>query len=339
MAGILEIRRGSSGISLADGEFYLNKGINAVQIGSGSSVLTLVPLNRLISGDIILNGNIYANNITASSGLLSSSITSNTTVGGISSGQTFTSGSDLTAIFQKLLIKFEDSVISNLTPKLSTVPMSLSDLEVGANVTYNNVEFNSTAESPNGLYAINAVFQMTGSSVGDFTQNIGTLTSTNTFNIGTVKAISRTNTGSVNLIVTAKRSDNTQFITPISSSVFFRLRNHLFASATLITNNTTAQNVYNEVGALVSSQLQSGKSWTATCSSENANTNKFTYIVYPSAYSTLIQISKGASDVTTAFENLGTFDITNTFGTTINYRIYKSIQPGAFRNGDLIITN
>ena len=74
MAGILEIRRGSSGISLADGEFYLNKGINAVQIGSGSSVLTLVPLNKSISGDIILNGNIYANNLTGS-GALSTTIT------------------------------------------------------------------------------------------------------------------------------------------------------------------------------------------------------------------------------------------------------------------------
>ena len=339
MAGILEIRRGSSGITLADGEFYLNKGINAVQIGSGSSIITLVPLNKAITGDIILNGNIVANNITASSGLLTSSITANTTVGGIAPGQSFTAGADLTTIFQKLLISFQDGIISNLTPRLVSTPTSLSDLEVGNSVTYNNVQFNSTAESPEGLYPINAVFQMSGSSVGDFTQNIGTLVSTNTVNIGSTKTISRANAGSVNLTVTAKRSDNSQFINPISSSVFFRLRNHLFASATLITNNTTAQNVYNEVGALISSQLDSDKNWTAICSAENANTSKFTYIVYPSDYSTLTQISKGASDVTTAFENLGTFDITNSFGTTINYRVYKSIQPGAFRNGDLIIIN
>ena len=81
MAGILEIRRGSSGISLADGELYLNRGINSVQIGSGSSILTLLPINKSITGDIILNGNIYANNLTASA-TLSSSITSNQTIGG-----------------------------------------------------------------------------------------------------------------------------------------------------------------------------------------------------------------------------------------------------------------
>ena len=68
MAGVLQIKRGATGVgSLNDGEFYLNKGINAVQIGSGSSILTLLPLNQTVTGDIILNGNIYANNLNISS--------------------------------------------------------------------------------------------------------------------------------------------------------------------------------------------------------------------------------------------------------------------------------
>jgi hypothetical protein len=68
MAGVLQIKRGDTGVgSLNDGEFYLNKGINAVQIGSGSSILTLLPLNQTVTGDIILNGNIYANNLNISS--------------------------------------------------------------------------------------------------------------------------------------------------------------------------------------------------------------------------------------------------------------------------------
>ena len=68
MAGILQIKRGVVGVgSLNDGEFYLNKGINAVQIGSGSAILTLLPLNQTVTGDIILNGNIYANNLNITS--------------------------------------------------------------------------------------------------------------------------------------------------------------------------------------------------------------------------------------------------------------------------------
>jgi hypothetical protein len=68
MSGILKIKRDiSNPVTLNDGEFYLNKGLNTVQIGSGSAILTLLPLNKLISGDIILNGNIYADNLNISS--------------------------------------------------------------------------------------------------------------------------------------------------------------------------------------------------------------------------------------------------------------------------------
>ena len=61
MAAIFQIRRGTSNETLTDGELYLHKGIGSIQFGSGSSnVITLLPLNAPVSGNINLIGNISA---------------------------------------------------------------------------------------------------------------------------------------------------------------------------------------------------------------------------------------------------------------------------------------
>jgi hypothetical protein len=61
MAAIFQIRRGTSNETLTDGELYLHKGIGSIQFGSGSSnVITLLPLNAPVNGNINLIGNISA---------------------------------------------------------------------------------------------------------------------------------------------------------------------------------------------------------------------------------------------------------------------------------------
>jgi cytoskeletal protein CcmA (bactofilin family) len=60
MAAIFQIRRGTSNISLTEGELYLHQGSGSLQFGSGSSQYSTLTLNAPVKGDINLIGNISA---------------------------------------------------------------------------------------------------------------------------------------------------------------------------------------------------------------------------------------------------------------------------------------
>ena len=70
MAAIFQLRRGSGSISLTDGELYLNKTSQSLQLGTGNSgeTITLAKMNDenigsfLLTGDIKLSGSIYLGN-------------------------------------------------------------------------------------------------------------------------------------------------------------------------------------------------------------------------------------------------------------------------------------
>jgi hypothetical protein len=61
-ATILQIRRGSGSVSLADGEIYLHKGSGSLQVGVGTTPITLARLDQPNSGSLRLGGNITASN-------------------------------------------------------------------------------------------------------------------------------------------------------------------------------------------------------------------------------------------------------------------------------------
>jgi cytoskeletal protein CcmA (bactofilin family) len=60
MAAIVQLRRGSTEVSLQEAELYLNYSSGAIQFGSGSEVYSLLPINAPAYGDINLQGNISA---------------------------------------------------------------------------------------------------------------------------------------------------------------------------------------------------------------------------------------------------------------------------------------
>ena len=60
MAAIFQIRRGTSNVSLTEGELYLHKESGSLQFGSGSSQYSTLTLNAPVKGDINLIGNISA---------------------------------------------------------------------------------------------------------------------------------------------------------------------------------------------------------------------------------------------------------------------------------------
>jgi len=64
MAAIFQIRRGTSNISIADGELYIHQGSGSLQFGSGSNnAITLLPLNAPVVGNINITGDITASNL------------------------------------------------------------------------------------------------------------------------------------------------------------------------------------------------------------------------------------------------------------------------------------
>ena len=60
MAAIFQIRRGTTNVSLTEGELYLHQGSGSLQFGSGSNNYNVLTLNAPAHGDINLIGNISA---------------------------------------------------------------------------------------------------------------------------------------------------------------------------------------------------------------------------------------------------------------------------------------
>jgi len=89
MAAIFQIRRGTTDVSLTEGELYLHQTSGSLQIGSGSSVVTMAKLNEPnignfnVSGDITIGGTITIGDNTSDNVVfnadLSSSIIPNAT--------------------------------------------------------------------------------------------------------------------------------------------------------------------------------------------------------------------------------------------------------------------
>jgi hypothetical protein len=100
----------------------------------------------------------------------------------------------------------------------------------------------------------------------------------------------------------------------------------------VITSDGTAQTVLD--AGTVTSTLTTSKVWTPTCTSDNNDTTKYTYIIYPASYSDLSAVSQdGAQAVLGAFTKLGTFNINNSNGVPNSYLVYKSNAKGAFSSG------
>ena len=342
MAGILEIRRGSSGISLNDGEFYLNKGINAVQIGSGSSILTLLPLNKTITGDIILNGSITANNLTGS-GAISASLTTTLTVGGIPVGRTYAAKTDYNVLFSDLLATYQKPVLSGLYIRYNNINLSTNALEVGTTIQFNKIVVSSSIENPGTNYVHATSITASGATI-QYSTYIGNLSQpTNIVNLLITNELQKNNVGYITFTMNAISSTGLK-VEPISTNIPYYFSNYLCASTTSsVDNNTTAQRIVN-TDVVISSPTGS-KNWEVICTDENNNTSKYTYIVYPNSYGDLTTILQGYLDVTTAFTkiyNSGNgsynFTINNINSISSNYYIYRSNVPGAFASGSILTT-
>ena len=264
---------------------------------------------------------------------LQSSLLTNQTVGGLTSGTPLSQGTSIESILRSILVTYIPPTLSSLVMKSggSSIPTSARD--VGNAFTANSASFNATADNPNGVYPISSSFTGSNADIGTVSYYFGNnvLGSSNTLPIGGNYSFSKSSAGSITFTVNGKRSDTNATITATTTSIAFQFRNYLGASSTIVTDNTSAQTIVNSA---VTSTLASSKSWTATCTSANDTTGNYTYIIYPASYGDLSNvIQNGALSVLSAFTKIGDFTVSNAYSISLSFRVYKSNSDKAFANG------
>ena len=305
-----------------------------------------------ITGSLGVTGSIEATNFTGSSftgsfvgngsGLttlkatetdLQQSLTSNQTVGGISSGEVFATGTDVEDILRQILISYIEPTINNLDIKNNSAEISYTR-DVGDDFITDEVTFNATQDSPNDNFPENSSLVITNATTGNGTiAGPTTLASSNSITI-TDRTINRTTDGNVTFRVDTE-SQTTSDTQSTTKSISFRWRNYLLATSVVINDTAKLDTAF--TSNVVQSPLDTNISWTATCNADNANTNNFTYIVYPSSYGDLTGIvQSGATPVLGAFTKSADITANNSSGISQTWRIYKSNIPGAFASGVIL---
>lgn len=331
-------------LNSATSSFIINSQTSSFVFNSQTSSMTVATASYVTSSAV--NGTVtsasYA--LTASHALnggtatLASSLLTNITVGGLTSGTSYTIGTTLESIFRTMLVTYIPPTLSSLTIRSGGSTISTDARDVNNSFTFNTASFSATADNPTSIFPLSSSFTSSGADIGTITQYFGNnvLSSTNTRSVGANYTVNRATTdGSVTFTVRGKRSDTLAFITDAATSIYFGFRNYLAASATIISDNNTAQSVINN--GTVDSIITTDKIWETTCGSANQDNTKFTYIIFPASYGDLTGvIQNDVNAVLGAFNKLGDYTITNAYSATISVRVYKSSAQGAFDLGDTL---
>jgi len=266
---------------------------------------------------------------------LTADLTANLTVGGVTSGETFNSGSSIEALLRDMLITYQQPTLGSLSIRSGGSSITTTIYDVGASFTSDNATFTAGVDSPNGDYPQSASLSCTGADIGSFSEDgPDDVQASNTITFSTTRTISKaTDSGTVQFTVStdSRNSGDTQ---STIKYYYFRWRNYLAASSTVINSNATLQSVLDN--DLVQSPLDTNKVWTATCNADTNDGTKFTYIIYPAAYGNISGIiQNGATPVLGAFNDapIGDYTATNSQGSSKSFRVYKTNDPGAFGNG------
>jgi len=264
---------------------------------------------------------------------LTADLTANLTVGGITSGDSFASGSSIEQLLRDMLITYQEPTLGALSIRNGGSSINTTIYDVGASFTCDDATFTAGVDSPNGDYPQSASLSCIGADIGSFSEdgpdNVG---ASNTITFSTSRVISRASSnGTVSFTVTtdSRNSGDTQ---SRGKDYYFRWRNYLAASSTVISDGTTLQSVLDN--DLVQSPLDTNISWNPTCGAANNTAGNYTYVIYPASYGDLNNIIQdGATPVLTAFTKLGDFSADNSEGISQNWRVYKSNADQAFASG------
>jgi len=262
---------------------------------------------------------------------IQSTITSNQTVGGIASGESFTPGTDVEDLLRQILVTYLPPSFSSFKMQDNSSDVLTSNREIGSSFDVDGLVATVVADDPDGNPPVSGSVVSTGANsninvnLGDDPYTVGS--NTETFTNSTIQ---RDTNGSVTFTLSGKDKDGSSITR--TQSFNFRTYNVLAATSTDINSNATATTVYTTND--VDSELDTNRSWTATCTADNNNASNYTYIIYPAAYQDLSAITQnGSLPVLTAFTKQTDRTVTLSTGLTVLMRIYKSNATGAFASG------
>jgi hypothetical protein len=313
---------------------------DAPSVGSGTSYNTGVTNNGAAGGAILtwnvpfsapdqlyyqctshpdMSGSIKILSYSSGSGsVLTQDLTTNQTVGGISSGNLFAAGSTIEALLRTMLISAIDSSISSLSLKnnASTVWNSSTTREVYNDIgPFNTASFSSAAQSPTGLYPISASLTASGGTTGDFDIYFGDdgFGSSNSFGLGGSQTITKTSPGTVTF--TVKSEDPVSFSSKTTSRTATYVYPFYYGSST--TDYSTSGNV----DGVLSKSIVSKSTRTVNYDFSS----KFAYFCYPASYGDLSSVKDGNGfEVKEAFDKYTRNQAGSTGWSGISYNIYKT---------------
>ena len=228
MAAIFQIQRGTTDITIHDGELYVHKGKGSLQFGSGSNnAITLLPLNVPVTGDINLLGSISAS-------------------GDVRIGGNIYLGDNLA----------NDSVNVNSPFSGSIIPSGSNVFDLGSNVyKYRNVYATSISgaiAATNGVISgssqLGTIFEAVASSthtiVSGSSQITSILTSLNSFSSSILTETASLETRAATLgTYTASIETRFSTLSTLTGSNLIRLTNLESKSSSVDTQLTTLSNV------------------------------------------------------------------------------------------------
>jgi hypothetical protein len=309
-----------------------------------TSTFDIVLSSTASSADAVITGSVTGSTLTftkgdtstfdleiASTSVLTQDLTTNQTVGGISSGNSFASGSTIEALLRTMLISAIDSSISSLSLKnnASTVWNSSTTREVYNDIgPFNTASFSAAAQSPTGLYPISASLTASGGTTGDFDTYFGDdgFGSSNSFGLGGSQTITKTSPGTVTFTVKSKD--------PVSFSSKTTSRTATYVYPIYYGSSTTDYSTSGDVDGVLSKSIVSKSTRTVNYDFSN----KFAYFCYPASYGDLSSVKDG-----NGFEVLGAFTkyTRNQAGSAgwsaISYNIYKTATTSV-PNQDYVFT-
>jgi hypothetical protein len=266
--------------------------------------------------------------------VLTSNVTSNVTAGNITSGTTLATGTTFQQFVETLLITYIEPTITGVQIWNNNSQITSSSYDVGDTFDIDEVKWSTTNDNPDGKppqYYGDITITVDGTSY-----NAGQNPSP--FSLPSPQTINETSVTSA--VINVSGEDKNGGSVSGNRTINFYFRNQFGGSSYNLTagDNATAQLISdiiraNEVAS--NNVLTNSKAFNPVGSTYTKNPANRTYIIYPSSYGNLTQITKNGSLPTIdAWINLGNFTIDNVNGFSFSVKIYKSDQPGAYEATD-----
>jgi len=133
------------------------------------------------------------------------------------------------------------------------------------------------------------------------------------------------------------RGDKFEETNEIFSSISWKYKMGFGVSEKIVSNDSTAQEVYDALRVKV---LEDDRVGTYICTAENDSGENYTYFIYPTTFGVLRDIKlNGAESILGAFSSLGIFRINNEQNVSILVYAYKTHSTKAFAAGSRLNTN